>query len=215
MPQFDAAAYMQMFQYMQSLAQQPGLMGMPTMPFPGAAPYAPQTTVEPSVNVSVEGMKFQYQLTEDDLQKVFTRYGTVKHITVDEAGASAVITFHTFQDAQAAMHDLNGKVLNGLDGILRITWSQPEAALASPYAGMAPPPALPGWGAFPPAVPPPAGMWPPPPGPPRGAARISRHGGRRHGPRLLAIPRRTSSGREGGQGGAEVHLPLRARNRER
>merc|ERR1719210_3159978 len=113
---------------------------MPPVPFPGMTPYAP-SMMEPAVNVSVEGMKFQYQLTDDDLHKVFSRYGTVKHIRVDEAGASAVITFHNFQDAQAAMNDLNGKVLNGLEGTLRITWTG-GPSMPSPYPAMP----FPGWG---------------------------------------------------------------------
>eukprot|EP00440_Ansanella_granifera_P020586 gb/GFBE01022357.1/.p1 GENE.gb/GFBE01022357.1/~~gb/GFBE01022357.1/.p1 ORF type:complete len:488 (+),score=102.83 gb/GFBE01022357.1/:1-1464(+) len=173
-------AYMQMFQYIQQgLSQQHafggatgalpgtlpgGLPGMPPMPFPGlppAHPFAPpMASPEAAVSVSVEGMKFQYQLTEDDLQKVFSRYGNVKQIRVDEAGASAVIVFVTMTDAQAAMNDLNGKVLNGLDGTLRINWL--NSPLPPPvYPGMPPP--FPGWG-YPPAAPPPQ-AWPGAPGP--------------------------------------------------
>uniref|UniRef100_A0A7S4R3A8 RRM domain-containing protein n=1 Tax=Alexandrium monilatum TaxID=311494 RepID=A0A7S4R3A8_9DINO len=153
MPQIDPAmaqAYMQMFQYLQQgLSQQAlgtGGMGMPPVPFPGMTPYAPPSMMEPAVNVSVEGMKFQYQLTEDDLLKVFSRYGAVRHIRVDEAGASAVITFHNFQDAQAAMNDLNGKVLNGLEGTLRIQWTG-NPSMPPPYPSMP----FPGWGFTPPA----------------------------------------------------------------
>jgi len=158
MPQIDPAmaqAYMQMFQYLQQgLSQQSlgvGGMGMPPMPFPGMTPYAPTMPMEPAVNVSVEGMKFQYQLTEDDLQKVFSRYGAVRHIRVDEAGASAMITFQNFQDAQAAMNDLNGKVLNGLEGTLRITWLG-GPSMPPPYPTMP----FPGWGFSPGASP----AWP-------------------------------------------------------
>eukprot|EP00406_Dinophysis_acuminata_P058867 CAMPEP_0179275884 /NCGR_PEP_ID=MMETSP0797-20121207/34294_1 /TAXON_ID=47934 /ORGANISM="Dinophysis acuminata, Strain DAEP01" /LENGTH=447 /DNA_ID=CAMNT_0020984427 /DNA_START=100 /DNA_END=1443 /DNA_ORIENTATION=- len=149
MPQMDPAmaqVYMQMIQYLQSGMAQPGLgaggLGVPPMPFPGMAPYAPPPMpAEPAVNVSVEGMKFQYQLTEDDLQKVFSRYGTVRQIRVDEAGASAVVVFNSFPDAQAAMGDLNGKVLNGLDGTLRITWMN-NPTVPPPYPSMP----FPGWG---------------------------------------------------------------------
>jgi len=148
-----AQAYMAMFQYL--TAQQnmgAGPMGMPPMPFSGmppAAPFSPSMPAEPTVAVSVEGMKFQYQLTEDDLQKVFSRYGGVKNIRVDDAGAAAQITFHAFSDAQSAMNDLNGKVLNGLDGTLRISWvnqgQNPSLPAPAPY-GMP----FPGMG-FPPA----------------------------------------------------------------
>merc|ERR1719253_290243 len=112
-----AQAYLTMFQYL--TAQQnlgAGGMGLPPMPFPGmggmAPPYTPAAPTEPTVAVSVEGMKFQYQLTEDDLHKVFSRYGGVQTIRVDEAGAGAQITFVNHNDAQSAMQDLNGKVLN-------------------------------------------------------------------------------------------------------
>lgn len=142
MPPVDPAmaqAYMQMFLAMQQ-GMGAGVMGMPNMPPLGGGapmnPYAPpQLPAEPTVAVSVEGMKFQYQLTEDDLHKVFGRYGTVKQIRVDEAGSAGQITFMNFQDAQAAMNDLNGKVLNGLEGTLRITWTAGAAAApVNPYA---------------------------------------------------------------------------------
>ncbi|CAE7447159.1 unnamed protein product, partial [Symbiodinium sp. CCMP2456] len=94
-PPFDpsmAQAYMQMVQYLhQGLQSQaasfPGSgFPAPPMPFPHLPPnpYAPPMPSEPAVSVSVEGMKFQYQLTEDDLHKVFSRYGSVKQIRVDE-----------------------------------------------------------------------------------------------------------------------------------
>lgn len=170
-----AAAYMQVFQaYFQQQALRgaadpgmggaslglPPLPGLPGMPSPYApTPYsAPMPPIEPSVTVAVEGMKFQYQLTEDDLHKVFSRYGAVKHIRVDEGGSGAAIAFHSFQDAQAAMQDLNGKVLNGLEGTLRINWLTPPAPLPYPQAP------FPGWGFMPPGAPPPwpgAGQQPP------------------------------------------------------
>lgn len=161
MPQIDPAmaqAYMQqMFQYLQQGLSQQGLgaggMGMPSMPFPGMTPYVPTVPMEPSVNVSVDGMKFQYQLTEDDLHKVFSRYGGVRSIRVDEAGSSAVITFQNFHEAQAAMNDLNGKVLNGLEGTLRITWMG-GPSMHPPYPSMP----FPGWGYSPPTAGSPA--WP-------------------------------------------------------
>jgi len=153
-----AQGYMQqMFQYLQQAAatQSPGL-GMPGLGFPGMSPYAPTMPSEPAIAVSVEGMKFQYQLTDDDLHKVFSRYGSVKQIHVDEAGAAAQIVFHNVNEAQSAMNDLNGKVLQGLDGTLRISW------ISNPLAPPAPYPSLPGipfgaggWG-----MPPTAPAWP-------------------------------------------------------
>merc|ERR1719453_928899 len=98
-----------------------------------AAPPMVEAPVDPTITVSVEGMKFQYQLTEDDLNKVFARYGRVEKVVVDENSASAFITFGSFQDGQSAINDLDGKVLNGLDGMLRIKWVSPPTQ-ASPYA---------------------------------------------------------------------------------
>lgn len=163
MPQFDpvmAQTYMHMFQYFQGLSQGGmGVPGMPSLPLPlPGMPPAPYTAPPalPSINVSVDGMKFQYQLTEDDLQKVFSRYGAVKSIRVDEGGSSANITFYQHQDCQAAMTDLNGKVLNGLDGVLRISWASTPAAAPPPppYPSMP----FPNW-SFPPAATP---SWPMP-----------------------------------------------------
>jgi len=152
-----AQAYAQMFtQYLQTAQAYVGMdptnmgvcMGMPPAPFPQMppAPYTPSTPSTSVIAVSVDGMKFQYQLTEDDLQTVFSRYGPVKSIYVDEVGTKAQITFQEFHHAQAAMADLNGKVLNGLEGTLRLVWaSSPggaSAALPPPYSMMPP---LGGW----------------------------------------------------------------------
>jgi len=159
----QAQAYMTMLQqYFQASMQQPGGGGMPGMMggmpgmmggMPGMAPYggASMAPPEPTVSVSVEGMKFQYQLTEDDIHKVFRRYGQVRHVAVDEGASSAMVTFSTTQDAQAAINDLDGKVLNGLDGTLRISWV--SQAAPAPY----PPMAFPGAGLLPANSPPWAG----------------------------------------------------------
>merc|ERR1719191_211690 len=123
----------------------PGMAGMPGfgMPMPGM-----QNDPPTQIRVTVEGMKFQYQLTEDDLHKVFSRYGPVKTIKVDEVGSGAQITFHNYQDASAAMGDLDNKVLNGLDGTLRISWMTPPSDGPGSYSGNAgmPPPFPGAWG---------------------------------------------------------------------
>eukprot|EP00747_Dinoflagellata_sp_TGD_P185536 gnl/TRDRNA2_/TRDRNA2_42110_c0_seq1.p1 gnl/TRDRNA2_/TRDRNA2_42110_c0~~gnl/TRDRNA2_/TRDRNA2_42110_c0_seq1.p1 ORF type:complete len:540 (-),score=129.25 gnl/TRDRNA2_/TRDRNA2_42110_c0_seq1:49-1599(-) len=140
-----------------------GTMGLSSPSFPPMMSYPSPDPLSSTISVSVEGMKFLYQLTEDDLHKVFSRYGVVTKISLDEAGTSASIAFETMQQAQAAMQDLNGKVLNGLEGTLRIAW-----ASAGGVAGAAPPsypmmPPLPSWGFAGPAGAPP---WPPMPGMP-------------------------------------------------
>jgi len=164
------AQYLQQAQAYAGMGADPnamnGTMGMPPAPFPPVTPYPatqPLMPTSPVVSVSVEGMKFQYQLTEDDLHKVFSRYGTVKEIRVEEVGTMAQITFENVQYAQAAMNDLNGKVLNGLEGTLRINWlhtagggaGPPPAATAMPPPYPMMPPPFPGWG-FPPTAP----SWP-------------------------------------------------------
>lgn len=149
-PSMAQATYFQMFQYFQQQALRsvgdPTManagLGMPQAPLPGMPPFPP-VPMEATISVSVEGMKFQYQLTEDDLHKVFNRYGEVKSIQVEEVGSSAAITFHNFSDAQAAMQDLNGKVLNGLDGTLCINW------LTTPAPALMYQPPCPGWGFLP------------------------------------------------------------------
>uniref|UniRef100_A0A7S4UQA4 RRM domain-containing protein n=1 Tax=Alexandrium monilatum TaxID=311494 RepID=A0A7S4UQA4_9DINO len=149
-----AQAYAQMLSYLQQGMPPPGPaagMGPPAAPFPGMAPCPMPPAAgqpEPTVRVSVEGMKFQYQLTEDDIHKVFRRYGRVMKVTVDEACSSAMVTFQSTQEAQAAISDLDGKVLNGLDGTLRISWVSGVCMPAAPppYAAMPP---FPGFGAVP------------------------------------------------------------------
>lgn len=150
-----AQAYAQMFAYLQQ-AQAYTDAGAGSAPLFPAAPAMPTYNSNPLpptpvISVSVDGMKFQYQLTEDDLQKVFSRYGGVRQIYV-EGGTMAQIAFDDYNGAQAAMNDLNGKVLNGLEGTLRINWAtsgplvmQPAAAPAAPYS-MVPPPFPGGWG---------------------------------------------------------------------
>ena len=73
------------------------------------------------VHVYVEGVPFQYQLTEEDLLKVFTRYGTVSNITILDDGGSAVVQYSLAGDAAKAQSFLDGKVLNGVQGSLRVT----------------------------------------------------------------------------------------------
>lgn len=151
-PGFDPnVVYSQMLEYFQQTMQQQqqaaASMGMPA-PFPGQpgfAPQMPQQAQRPgddaTVRVSVEGMKFQYQLTEDDIHKVFCRYGTVAKVIVDEACSAALVTFATQRDAQSALTDLDGKVLNGLDGTLRIKWANQQLGQQqpmNPYMSMNP-----------------------------------------------------------------------------
>lgn len=142
-PNLTAQAYSQMLQYIQQQSLAGLHANLPPTPFPGMTPYSPPSaSPEAVVSVSVEGMKFQYQLTEDDIQKVFCRYGDVKNVQVDDGSSSAQVTFSSTSDAQSAINDLDGKVLSGLDGTLRIRWvNQPPSS--SPYPSL---PSFPGLG---------------------------------------------------------------------
>lgn len=183
--QFPPAFYMQMLQYFQNMQGREGfgMGGMPSFPMPGM-PQFPMLQMEPMIRVSVEGMKFQYQLTEDDLHKVFSRYGMVKEIKVDQVGSGATIMFASTQEAQQAMTDLDGKVLNGLDGTLRISWLDQGGGGAMGggsdaggfgYPGAGAPP-YPGWG-FPGGAPP----WPQGAGGDAGGRQDSMQGKQRGG----------------------------------
>merc|ERR1719183_2322172 len=80
--------------------------GNPMMPPPS----------NPVLNVRVEGLKFEYQLTEDDVRKVFSRYGEVCHVTVDREGTSATVQFTQPHHTISAQHDLDRKQLAGMSG---------------------------------------------------------------------------------------------------
>lgn len=122
-----------------------GAMLMPPWP-----PAMPAAMMSPMLNVRVDGLKFEYQLTEDDVRKVFSRYGEVYHVTVDREGTTAVIQFEQPHQAMAAQHDLDRKQLAGMSGaFLRVEFAGQQydpamamaaaAAAAQSYAAVAPP----------------------------------------------------------------------------
>jgi hypothetical protein len=77
------------------------------------------------VTVSVEGIGFSYQLTNDDLYKVFSRYGVVTHVEVLlPEGNSATVCFSAYDEASRAIASLDGKELAGVKGHLRVSWGQ-------------------------------------------------------------------------------------------
>lgn len=125
------------------------LPGMPGMP-----PWPPHPSFSASLNVRVDGLTFEYQLTEDDVRKVFSRYGEVVHVNVDREGTTAQVTFEQPHQAMAAQRDLDKKQLAGMSGAyLRVEFNaQPYDTFAHmavpnpfmphmmPNAGMAFPP---------------------------------------------------------------------------
>eukprot|EP00397_Hematodinium_sp_SG-2012_P001820 GEMP01001825.1.p1 GENE.GEMP01001825.1~~GEMP01001825.1.p1 ORF type:complete len:379 (-),score=66.43 GEMP01001825.1:4021-5121(-) len=70
----------------------------------------------PPLAVRVEGLSFHYQLTDDDVRKVFSRYGHVQSVDVKHGGNLAYIQFLSTAHALAAIEDLDGKTLAGLKG---------------------------------------------------------------------------------------------------
>merc|ERR1712196_606606 len=74
--------------------------------------YGPKQSI---LNVRVEGLGFEYELTEDDVREVFSRYGQLIHVTVDREGAFATVQFSHPHIAGAAQRELNGKNLTGSD----------------------------------------------------------------------------------------------------
>ena len=87
-----------------------------------------------SVHVHVEGVSFHYNLTEDDLTRVFARYGQVRLVHVNLDGSSAVVHFGNPQEVLKAVADLDGKILNGVQGCLRVTPVQATGQHHSPTA---------------------------------------------------------------------------------
>lgn len=70
----------------------------------------------PPLAVRVEGLSFHYQLTDDDVLKVFSRYGPVASVDVRQGGNLAYIQFMSIHHAFQAIQDLDGKTLSGLKG---------------------------------------------------------------------------------------------------
>merc|ERR1719171_390970 len=113
--------------------QNPAMMNnMMNMPPWGAAPGAsmmppmPGTGMSIPLNVRVDGLKFEYQLTEDDVRKVFSRYGGVRTVLVDREGTSATVLFDSAAQSITAQRDLDGKQLAAMSGaFLRVDLAPP------------------------------------------------------------------------------------------
>lgn len=107
-------------------------------PSPGARRDGAPSADLPAANiavlsVSVEGVRDRYQLLEEDLFKVFSRYGTLSNIWVLPAGHAAQITFQEYGAAWAAKIDLHRKTLLGLDGFLSVQLAEPMGPAQEPF----------------------------------------------------------------------------------
>jgi hypothetical protein len=73
--------------------------------------------------ISIEGVDFDYQFTKDDLGTVFQRYGRLTGVdTLSPQFAFGRVWFENHRDAEAAIADLDNKILNGIHGRLRVVW---------------------------------------------------------------------------------------------
>lgn len=116
------------------MAGAPNPMMMPPWGVP------PMPMVSPQLTVRVDGLKFDYQLTEDDVRKVFSRYGEVVHVHVDREGTTSQVQFEHPHQAMAAQHDLDRKQLAGMSGaFLRVDFAMQgfDPALAQMAAATA------------------------------------------------------------------------------
>jgi len=183
-PMMNSAAQMQnnlaaMMWQMQMGSPGQGQMMMP--PWPPAMPQA-----SPMLHVRVEGLKFEYQLTDDDVRKVFARYGEVTAVAVDREGTQAQIQFEHPHQAVAAQHDLDRKQLAGMSGAyLRVEFPPAQydanalaqmaaaASAAQHFAGAPPGAGMPGMPGGMPGYPP----MMPPPSAPGGLPRMGGMGG--------------------------------------
>lgn len=130
--QGNLAAMMWQMQMAGAAAPQNPAMMMPPWP-PN-----PMVMTSPVLNVRVEGLKFEYQLTEDDVRKVFSRYGEVYHVTVDREGTAATVQFQQPHHAMSAQHDLDRKQLAGMSGAyLRVEFPPAPSMLDPALAQMA------------------------------------------------------------------------------
>merc|ERR1711972_596341 len=74
--------------------------------------------------------------TEDDVRKVFSRYGEVTQVQVDREGTAATVMFGNYHHAVAAQRDLDRKQLAGMsDAHLRVEFAPQGIDLA--FAQMA------------------------------------------------------------------------------
>eukprot|EP00930_Biecheleria_cincta_P008239 TRINITY_DN10964_c0_g1_i1.p1 TRINITY_DN10964_c0_g1~~TRINITY_DN10964_c0_g1_i1.p1 ORF type:complete len:402 (-),score=82.83 TRINITY_DN10964_c0_g1_i1:75-1127(-) len=79
-------------------------------------PLWPPMPSAPLLKVRVDGLKFDYQLTQEDVKKVFARYGEVVSVDMDTEGTASTVQFALPHHAMAAQHDLDRKQLAGMSG---------------------------------------------------------------------------------------------------
>ncbi len=68
------------------------------------------------LSVRVEGMKFEYQLTEDGVHMAFSRPGWVSKVELNREGTKALVTFEQPHQAIAAQHVFDRMLIAGMSG---------------------------------------------------------------------------------------------------
>ena len=61
-------------------------------------------------------LKYEYQLTEDGVHMVFSRYGRVSKVDVNREGTTALVTFEQPHQAVAAQHVFDRMLVPWLPG---------------------------------------------------------------------------------------------------
>ena len=85
------------------------------------------------LSVSVQGVQFSYSFTEEDVRKVFSRYGRLQAVELVGHDAQSVrVLFANHYDAEEAMKDLNDKVLSGIHGRLSVHWTSGKSPVEQP-----------------------------------------------------------------------------------
>ncbi|CAD7964954.1 unnamed protein product, partial [Amoebophrya sp. A25] len=87
----------------------------------------------PPLQVSVQGLQFPYLLTDDDVRKVFGRYGDLVDVQIEQTGRAEIsgpdlpitpassiahVRFEGFGNTLAAWRDLDQKPLVGIEGAI-------------------------------------------------------------------------------------------------
>jgi len=101
---------------------------------PPVTPSSSYPLSSPSLTVSIEGLSYAYSLTDEDVKKVFSRYGKLTQVELlPPFNQVAVVTFQSSTEASEALRDLDGKVLTGVHGKLCVEWrSKPHQSDESP-----------------------------------------------------------------------------------
>jgi len=86
----------------------------------------PSLSSTSSVAVYLEGGEhMMYQLMEDDILKVFSRFGPIQSVNLSQDAMSAVVVFASATQAEYAIAKLNGKHLMQPSVVLRVVaWNQ-------------------------------------------------------------------------------------------